>query len=114
MSSFRKPIVVKRFQPGHNEQGHWIEGDTTQFAIVASVQPLKASELEVMPEGRRTNARAIKIYTNDKLMATNQKENQLADQIYWQDNFYEVVSVDEYQMGVISHYKIYALEVLEN
>lgn len=114
MSGFRIPVVVRRFEPGRNERGHWVEGNTTQFTIMASVQPLKPSDLEALPEGRRTGARGVKIYSSDKLIATNQETNQQGDQIYWQDNYYEIVAVDERQMNVISHYKMYAIEVLGN
>jgi hypothetical protein len=114
VSSFRKPISVKRTEPGHyGDDGNWVDGAETTLTIYMSVQPLRVDEMDALPEGRR-NSRAVKIYSDDELLPAEQTTGQNADFITWQGKQWEVIGCDPYQMGVISHYKSLAVEVKAN
>lgn len=107
---FRKPLKVKRvIGKPKLENGILISPQATVFQIKASVQPLKANEMQALPEGRRT-ARAVKVYSDTELLTAGQNGQQ-ADRLKWLDREYEVVASDAYQMDVISHYRAYAVEV---
>ncbi len=116
MSSFRKPYTVIRRSPGNYVDGYWVEGVETNITIKASVQPLKVSEIEALPEGKRSSS-AVKIYSDDKLMAAKQatEESQAvsADILLYAGSRWEIVACAAYQSGVIPHYKAYAVEVPE-
>lgn len=115
MNGMRRPVVVKRQAVGaYDENGRWQEGTTSQLTIMASVQPLKVSEMQALPEGRRSSS-AVKVYT-DTLMqrAEEQTETTSAqnpDIVTWQGRTYEVVDCLIYQSGIIPHYKALAVEV---
>lgn len=115
MSSFRKPIQVTRTEPGHYDEdtGLWVEGETVIFNTPMSVQPLTVDEMEALPEGRR-NSRSVKIYSGSELFPAEQDTGRNADVILWLGKNYEVVGCNPYQMGVIPHYKSYAVEVKAN
>jgi hypothetical protein len=120
MSSFRKPIQVTRTEPGHydSDTGIWVEGESVVFTTPMSIQPLAVDEMDALPEGRR-NSRSVKIYSSSELFPAKQAMSESdtgrnPDIIYWLGSNYEVVGCNPYQMGVISHYKSYAVEVKAN
>jgi hypothetical protein len=116
MSSFRKPYTVIRSAPGSYVDGYWVEGAETNIVITASVQPLKVNEIEALPEGKRSSS-AVKIYTDTKLLpakqATETATATSADMLQYSSSAWEIVACASYQSGVISHYKAYAVEVME-
>jgi|AGTN01.3.fsa_nt_gi hypothetical protein len=114
MSSFRKPITVLRTAPGHyDDAGIWVPGEPATTTVPMSVQPLRAKEMDALPEGRR-GSRAVKVYAGAALLVADQTTGQNADIITWQGSSWEVVSCDPYQMDVIPHYKALAVEVKAN
>ncbi len=111
-SSFRKPIKVWRYtEPAVlGKDGRFTIAEPTEITIKASVQPLKATEMEALPEGRR-GSRAVKVYSDTELLMVDQQSGQQPDQFEWLGRRYEVVGCDAYQSGVINHYRAYAVEV---
>lgn len=111
-SSFRKPIKVWRYtEPAVlGEDGRFTIAEPTEITIKASVQPLKATEMEALPEGRR-GSRAVKVYSDTELLMVDQQSGQQPDQFEWLGRRYEVVGSDAFQSGVINHYRSYAVEV---
>lgn len=69
MSSFRKLITVLRYNgsPELLANGTYMYPTPKEFKVLASVQPLKANEMMLLPEGSRT-ARAVKVYTDRNFM----------------------------------------------
>lgn len=115
MSSFRKPHTVKRKSSGDYVKGRWQGGTVSELTVMASAQPLKASELAALPEGQRGTGLVIKIYTDTELKTaleeTETLPGQSPDIFIWQGKNFEVIEVAPYQSGVIPHYKCTAVEV---
>lgn len=111
-SSFRRPIKIWRYaeKPVLGDDGRYTIADPTEMSIQASVQPLKATEMEALPEGRR-GSRAVKVYSDTELLMVDQQSGQQPDQFEWLGRRYEVVGSDAFQSGVINHYRAYAVEV---
>lgn len=111
MSSFRKKLEITRLEGQPRlENGLLIPPATSTLIIKASVQPLKATEMMALPEGRR-NGKAVKLYTAVELMMPDQQSGQQADRFEWLGTTYEIVGCDGYQCGVINHYRSIAVEV---
>lgn len=111
-SSFRRPIKIWRYaeKPVLGDDGRYTIADPTEMSIQASVQPLKATEMDALPEGRR-GCRAVKVYSDTELLMVDQQSGQQPDQFEWLGRRYEVVGSDAFQSGVINHYRAYAVEV---
>ncbi len=110
---FRKPVEIERRSGGAwNDDGEWTGGKAEVLTISASVQPLNQKEYtQIAPEGDHT-VRAVKVYTAVELY-TDREPDREADVIHWQGARWKVVQCDPFQMGVINHYKVYALEVID-
>lgn len=111
-SSFRRPIKIWRYaeKPVLGDDGRYTIADPTEMSIQASLQPLKATEMDALPEGRR-GCRAVKVYSDTELLMVDQQSGQQPDQFEWLGRRYEVVGSDAFQSGVINHYRAYAVEV---
>jgi len=105
MSSFRKPVTVLREAPGAYVAGVFTQGARTSLTIEASTQPLSGQDMVNAPEGRRIDD-MIKLYSDVPLIQA--LNGQQPDIVVWQGYGYEVSSMDVRQMGVVSHYKIFA------
>lgn len=116
MSSFGKLHTVIRRSSGSHVDGYWVEGTETNITIKASVQPLKVSEIEALPEGKRSGS-AVKIYSDVKLIpakqATEETQPVSADIILYAGSKWEIVACAAFQSGIIPHYKAYAVEERE-
>lgn len=113
-SSFRKPLTIVRLdKPELLENGRFTEPKESQFVVNASVQPLRPTEMQALPEGRR-GCRTVKVYSDEMLWMADQMTGQQADKFMWLGVWFEVVASDWYQSGVISHYRAYATEVTDN
>lgn len=112
MSSFRKQLMITRCDgvPKLQSNGKYTSPNTISVTVNASVQPLKASEMDALPQSRR-NCRAVKVYSDKELIIAHQKTGQQADRFVWLGVTYEVVASDAYQCDVIPHYRAYAVEV---
>lgn len=110
--SFRRKLTIYRYEgkPVLQDNGRYTMPEQIEVSVMVSVQPLKATEMEALPEGRRS-ARAVKIYSSVELFMADQKYGQQADQFDWLGRRYEVVASDAYQCNVINHYRAYAVEV---
>lgn len=110
--SFRRKLTIYRYEgkPVLQDNGRYTMPEQIEVSVMASVQPLKATEMEALPEGRR-GARAVKVYSSVELFMADQKSGQQADQFNWLGRRYEIVASDAYQCNVINHYRAYAVEV---
>jgi len=92
--------------------GRYVEGTKTVVENVnASVQPLKPSEIKMLPEGRR-NIESIKIYTELKMFISDEKNKRNASIVEYDGKNYEVHMVFNWNIGTdIKHYKIFAIKI---
>lgn len=110
---FRKKFMIQRTSGGKfDDNGIYQQGETEEFEIMASVQPISLDEYnQVFPQGIRT-VNAVKIYTDTRLYPEKQgTPAQNADVLLYMDRKYKIITCHAYQSGVISHYKAYAQEV---
>lgn len=112
MSSFRKPLTIYRYagKAVLQDNGKFVLPEQSVLVVDASVQPLKATEMEALPEGRR-GSHAVKVYSDTELLMVDQGTGAQADQFDWLGKRYEIVAADAYQCGVINHWRMYAVEV---
>lgn len=110
---FRKPVQIMRKSVGKwNDDGIWAPGTEETMTISASVQPLRSSEYTAIdPEGNHT-VRGVKAYTDTELYTDREKDRE-ADVILWRGSRWKVVQCDSFQSDVISHFRAYALEVID-
>jgi len=106
--SFRKPFDVLHEAAGSYVSGVFVPGVKSSTTIQASVQPVTEQDLITAPEGRRISD-MVKIYTDTDLQVGNDGTGLQPDLIVWRGYAYEISSVSVRQMGVISHYKIFAI-----
>ena len=115
---FNKQVTVVRSLAGaYNEDGVWQDGQTQELTILANVQPLNQREMEqytsVLPGGNRTNL-LVKIYTSEQLLLDSQMTGQIADVILWMGKRYKIAMQEQWQSGIISHYRYIGVEVVQD
>jgi len=108
--SFRKPYTVKRTVAGSYVSGVFVEGSETTLSIQASIQPVSGQDMVSIPEGRRSSD-MVKVYTDTSLFSQGDAgSGQSPDRVVWLGKDYEIYTKDVRQMGVISHYKYFAIK----
>ena len=103
MSSFREALTCQRSQGGTWNRGFYDPGDSDEFTIYASVQPISGKELRILPEGRRETA-TYTLYTDTKM--NEQGSAQLPDVVTIDGEIYEVIKVFPWQNTALAHYKV--------
>ena len=107
MSSFRQPLTVTRYPVGSYSNGIWSEGASSQVSITGSVQPANDKQRKNVPEGYEVDS-AIAIATDTELLAakaeTTGGDARRSDEITLFGEVYQIVAVERWQNGVISHY----------
>ena len=92
-------ITIKRGSQGSWSNGRHTAGSVTTIPnVVASFQPLRGSELEMLPEGDRTR-RSGKVYTATELHAENRLGGVPADLIEFDGDTWEVQTVEKHHWG---------------
>jgi hypothetical protein len=108
--SFRKTQTIKRTVPGSYVNGVYVEGTETTLTIQASVQPMSGNDLVAVPEGRRASD-MVKLYTSTDLFSQGDAgSGQSPDRLTYRGKDYEIYTKEPNQMGVVSHYKYYAIK----
>lgn len=104
---FRKPLQVIRGEAGSYDQvtGLRVTGATSQFEILASVQPTKPEIMMLMPEGERTK-KSFTLYTDTKLRVSNIDTEEPADFVIIAGERFVVNEVSDWGNNVINHYKV--------
>ena len=118
MILFKRKIDLIRHGTGgyYNNDGIYVQTDTTQRTIVANVQPANNKDMELLPDGART-IRVIKVFTDEVLyssqQATEYTEERKGDILIVDGVPFIVVRCDAWQSNIISHYESLATEVGE-
>lgn len=105
----RRPLQCLRPGGSYDANGRWQESSGAPFTITASVQPLSGKELEKLPEGRNLSG-VYRLYTDFRLQTVDDNGAKNPDRIVagispTPNRQYEVIQVEEWQNGVVPHYK---------
>jgi len=106
----KETLTVKRYEPGEYVDGYWVDGSTITFNIQTSVQPVKTSELEALPEGRRTS-KTYKLYPSIRLVGVNKVLKTSPDIVTIDNEEYEVFEPQPWQNNLINHYKVFVIKI---
>jgi len=104
----RKLLTITRAGQGSYIAGVWQEASTTQFVILASVQPASAKQMMTLPEGRRQSS-AYMLYTATLLRTV--QDGRQPDRLTIGGAVYEILQVGEWQNTIIPHYAAMAVKV---
>ncbi|WP_066733548.1 hypothetical protein [Cupriavidus sp. D384] len=119
MSSFRKPVQIRRRAAGRWQAGRWLDGaEAPLVTVLASVQPAHRADydgMQALSEGRRIDA-MVRIYT-DAMLNVAGADRLNGDLIVWRGGprpgDYLVVAMNPWQSGVIPHYRYLAVLEVE-
>lgn len=108
-----RALVRRRFAAGSLVAGRYTPGASTDDAFTGSLQPLRGTDREVLPEGtRQTDSR--KIYTDpDTLRTADQHSGLPADHVIVDGVAFVVVHVDS-PHPIIPHQRAYIVRVQED
>ena len=104
------PLTIYRATgQGSYVDGEWVETGTTEVIRDVNIQPLKDSELMLLPESDRTKE-WYKLYCAEDLIGDKQgvPAGTVADEFVWQGYRYKVMKVRNYGMGTLDHYRAFA------
>lgn len=108
-------LTIYRQGKGSFVEGDWVPGTETTFTVKAKIQPLKDTELMILPEALR-NRSWVKVYvqedqspTHSALRAAQQGDNGFGpDEFVWQGFRYEVMKDRNYDDSVLDHTRVFA------
>lgn len=96
IEDFAEDLVVNRDDvPQTVLNGVILPAKTRQFTIRASVQPLKGAEILMFEEADRIR-KTVKIYSYDTLVIIDEVKKTKADIVQYNDELYEVISVERW------------------
>lgn len=98
-------ITVTRYGTGSRDKWEYVPGTTTTFTATASMQPVRDSELIVLPEKDR-NRRVIKGYCDVELLTVRTSVNSKADEITWDGDVFEVFESQKWVDVDLSFWKV--------
>lgn len=98
-------LIVRRYTKGTRaKNGSYIPGGSTTFNIIANHQPLTDEEMLLLPEAKRQK-QVRKVYTASELKPVDVENDIKADEINIDGSEYVVFKVQNYNMGVLDHFK---------
>lgn len=74
------------------------------IAQINSYQPIKSSEQLLLPEGFRTR-KGFKVFSQTELRCVEEGKEQYADKLFIENEWYDVIVVDKWDVGVQPHYE---------
>jgi len=107
------PFTIIRREAGSRQDGDWVEGTTTELQIEGNIQPLKPTELMLLPEAERTRS-WWKLYTDATLRTAKEGTGGWsADEFIWKGDLYKIMRVNDYTngMGILEHTKNWCVRV---
>lgn len=112
IASFALPVTIRTFAPGQYVDGLWINGLPTDFEDRMSVQPLVGKDLLNLPEAQRSK-RLMKGYIATLLKTVSEVDGSRADQVFYDDVWFEVQTVELWKDGKdsLDHWKVILAEV---
>lgn len=112
MIKFSEIEVIRVPQGYHNRWGEWIEPTPTTVIRNIKVQPLKPSQLAIVPESFRSR-KLLQIFCNNgDLRELKQGVGGWdADRFNWQGDQYEIIRGSNYFDSILDHYEAIAARV---
>jgi hypothetical protein len=105
------PITIYRKTQGSYVDGIYVPGTETQVTRNVNIQPLKPSEIMLMPESERTKE-WYKLYCAEDLLTLQEgASGHDADEFVWQGYRYRIMKVKNYAMGILNHHCAYASRI---
>ena len=102
----RQLLNIRRPTGGSRVAGRWIpSGTETTLEFYASIQPLKAKEMETLPEGRRTAGESYRLYGDTQPVLQTVKSDENPDLVDIYGDEFEIFSGKHWKNGLRSHSK---------
>ena len=98
---FNQTVRLSRPVLGEYVGGVWKDYPPMQFNIQSSVQPASSSDLKLLPEGRRLDARYT-LYSTQKI--------QEQDEVLLFGQWYEILHVSVWQNKILPHHMAVAVK----
>lgn len=110
---FRKPVTIKRRGAGSYVNGFWQAASESTLTIQASVQPAGERDVQLLPEGRRSNG-AFRLFTDAALQVAQEGTGLNNDVAVLEGAEYEIMAEMPWQNGLIPHRAYIAARVTES
>lgn len=101
----KTPVVITRQTAGSYVDGEWVEGTDSSVTVQANVHPFTDYQVMLLPESDRTKA-WLWFFTADPIR--HKKEGTAGyggDRFTWNGEVYEMMKVQQYQMGPRDHFE---------
>jgi hypothetical protein len=107
----RVSIDIIRQTQGSYVNGDWVEGTETTVPTEVNIQPLKDSEILLLPESERTKE-WYKLYSAEELRTAKEGTGGYgADEFIFSGNRYRIMKVRNFSMGILNHWKASAARI---
>lgn len=98
---------------GTDSRGRPTARTYTPFDLLScTVQPYIGDDLLTLEDGY-SNKNVLKIWTETKCVTTKEGSAELADEVYFDGDWYKVKKSQPWQNGVISHYELTVVQIDE-
>lgn len=108
-----KPYTIDRFEQGSYVDGEWVEGNSIEISIMASIQPVsgyKIVQLQNATGIKTTNW--IKIFTKSELQIAKEGVSGTGgDRITYRNERYELRELEVHDEGHLDHFVGWAARV---
>lgn len=95
IARFGRPITVQSSPVGSYVDGIWVEPVRTSMTVIASVQPLTAKEVMLLPEGDRQKE-ALKLYSTYRFKTQKDGTMETSDYVVIDGRTYMVVACTDF------------------
>lgn len=107
----KTPLTIFRTTQGSYVNGEWVEGTETTVDIQANVQPLNDYQYMILPESDRTK-QWVWVFSSSELRTLKEGSGgYAADEFVWNNERYQVMKTQRYQMTVQDHYEAKAVRI---
>lgn len=109
------PVTIYRKEQGMFVGGIWQDGSISTFEVKAKVQPLKDTEVMLLPESER-NRSWLKLHVQEDLLLTHSalrgaqpgQDGWGPDEFDWQGYRYEVMKDRNFDDSILDHTRVMA------
>lgn len=95
IARFGRPVTVQTSPAGSYVDGIWVEPVRTNMTVIASVQPMTAKEVLLLPEGDRQKE-AMKLYSTYRFKTQKDGEMETSDYVIIDGRTYMVIACTDF------------------